>query len=283
MDNFSRYRPDRSLVHAVALLLGGCGVVAGGIYVLFLVEPPLVRWHQAHVAEIRAEQQAVTSRRMDRAAQRPPRRPAGSGLPRAGGASVFAGGGVPVWAGSGGRPAPSTRSAPPVADYGVEPDFGHARLDGPSSAGGGAPAASGAAVAEANGPTGGAPSASVASPTVDLGSSALAAQNSGGWQSEASTLNRRVRALDGAIASLNRSNNTTGSSANTQPSGTASTASASRGSRSSSSGPGVPDEPNQVPLGGAEWLAAAGAAYAMNRLRKNGEDEEDGASDDDMP
>jgi hypothetical protein len=37
----------------------------------------------------------------------------------------------------------------------------------------------------------------------------------------------------------------------------------------------VPDEPNQVPLGGAEWLAAAGAAYAMNRLRNEGEDDED--------
>jgi hypothetical protein len=27
--------------------------------------------------------------------------------------------------------------------------------------------------------------------------------------------------------------------------------------------------PAQAPLGGAEWLAAAGAAYALNRLRKS--------------
>jgi hypothetical protein len=39
--------------------------------------------------------------------------------------------------------------------------------------------------------------------------------------------------------------------------------------------PGTPTNPNQVPLGGAEWLAAAGAAYALNRLRKEGDDEDD--------
>jgi hypothetical protein len=36
--------------------------------------------------------------------------------------------------------------------------------------------------------------------------------------------------------------------------------------------------PPEVPLGGTEWLAAAGAAYALNRLRKeNGDDPEDEA------
>lgn len=30
----------------------------------------------------------------------------------------------------------------------------------------------------------------------------------------------------------------------------------------------TPDTPTQAPVGGAEWLAAAGAAYALNRLRK---------------
>jgi len=43
--------------------------------------------------------------------------------------------------------------------------------------------------------------------------------------------------------------------------------------------PGPPSGPSQeVPLGGAEWLAAAGAAYALNRLRKEtGDDAEDEA------
>ena len=33
-------------------------------------------------------------------------------------------------------------------------------------------------------------------------------------------------------------------------------------------GPGLPDNPNRVPLGGLEWLIAAGAGYAILRLRK---------------
>jgi len=49
------------------------------------------------------------------------------------------------------------------------------------------------------------------------------------------------------------------------------------------SAPGTPSEGEQVPLGGAEWLAAAGAAYALNRLRKEGDDEDEDDSDDEMP
>lgn len=53
--------------------------------------------------------------------------------------------------------------------------------------------------------------------------------------------------------------------------------------QTNSDAPSMPATPSQVPLGGAEWLAAAGAAYALNRLRKkNGEDDEDEESDD-MP
>ncbi len=65
-----------------------------------------------------------------------------------------------------------------------------------------------------------------------------------------------------------------------QPAGEALTAS-SQGGAETNNNPGTPDNPDQVPLGGAEYLAAAGAAYALNRLRKNG-DEEDEESDD-MP
>ena len=51
------------------------------------------------------------------------------------------------------------------------------------------------------------------------------------------------------------------------------------GTAQMNTGPDLPDEddgPNQVPLGGAEWLAAAGAAYALKRLRKDGGGEDDG-------
>jgi len=54
--------------------------------------------------------------------------------------------------------------------------------------------------------------------------------------------------------------------------------------QTNSDAPGMPSPAEQVPLGGAEWLAAAGAAYALNRLRKqNGADDEDEESDDEMP
>jgi len=48
------------------------------------------------------------------------------------------------------------------------------------------------------------------------------------------------------------------------------------GQATTNDAPGTPGDPDQVPLGGAEWLAAAGAAYALNRLRKGeSEDAED--------
>ena len=52
------------------------------------------------------------------------------------------------------------------------------------------------------------------------------------------------------------------------------------GQAQTNSGPNTPSDPNQVPLGGAEWLAAAGAAYALNRLRKR---EGDGPDDEEDP
>ena len=60
-----------------------------------------------------------------------------------------------------------------------------------------------------------------------------------------------------------------------QPSGGANTP----GGTAQTNNPGTPDDPNQVPLGGAEWLAAAGAAYALNRLREEDGDEEEFGDD----
>ena len=39
--------------------------------------------------------------------------------------------------------------------------------------------------------------------------------------------------------------------------------------------PSPSDDPEGVPLGGLEWLALAGGAYAANRLRKRGKDDDD--------
>lgn len=47
-----------------------------------------------------------------------------------------------------------------------------------------------------------------------------------------------------------------------------------RGERAQTNGkPGPPSDPTQVPLGGTEWLAAAGAGYALSRLRKESLDD----------
>lgn len=51
----------------------------------------------------------------------------------------------------------------------------------------------------------------------------------------------------------------------------------SGGPAQTNDGPNMPSNPPQAPLGGAEWLAAAGAAYALNRLRK--EDSEEAADE----
>ena len=39
--------------------------------------------------------------------------------------------------------------------------------------------------------------------------------------------------------------------------------------------PNSPSDPEGAPLGGLEWLALAGGAYAANRLRKRGKDDDD--------
>jgi hypothetical protein len=90
----------------------------------------------------------------------------------------------------------------------------------------------------------------------------------------------RSRALSREVARLNREEAAAGNAQREraeQPSGDASTASA--GGEVQTNTPGTPDNPDQVPLGGAEWLAAAGAAYALNRLREEDGDEEEPEDD----
>jgi hypothetical protein len=81
----------------------------------------------------------------------------------------------------------------------------------------------------------------------------------------------------GRLDKGNRSDGTNASSASGRAPGEATTASGT--GPSSTSNPGTPDDPDQVPLGGTEWLAAAGAAYALNRLREEDGDEEESEDD----
>ncbi|MFB6271523.1 MAG: hypothetical protein ABEL51_01380, partial [Salinibacter sp.] len=129
----------------------------------------------------------------------------------------------------------------------------------------------------AGGPTGGAPQAGSAPLTPDLGGGSSGTAASGGgsqaWRSEARALASRTRALSRELGRLNENRgdaHSASSSASSRAPGKAETSSGGPGP-SAASGPGTPSDPSQVPLGGAEWLAAAGAAYALNRLRKGTE------------
>jgi len=274
------YRPDYSLLHAVLVLLGGVGIVAAGLYLITAFEAPLSQWQGEPMTQAQVEAQTRVS----------PRRAPSMGETRPNPGGEWSGGfsswdGVPAWAGSDPRPTPPMRPAPPTS-YQIDPDFGHAQLDAPSPSGG-ASSGTGAAVANAGHSAGNASSAGHAPVAVDLGSKSLggAASGSGGseWHSDARALARRSRALSRELGRLSQERSDVSQSASANASGEggtsggASTASGGTGSRSNSA-PGTPDDPDQVPLGGAEWLAAAGAAYALNRLRKEeGDDSEDEA------
>lgn len=91
------------------------------------------------------------------------------------------------------------------------------------------------------------------------------------WRSDARRLAGRARALSGQLRQMTKDGSSGEEKAKNSSSpteGDASTAAARSDDRD------VPSPP-QVPLGGAEWLAAAGAAYALNRLRDDGSEETD--------
>ncbi|MFB6273212.1 MAG: hypothetical protein ABEL51_10000 [Salinibacter sp.] len=165
--------------------------------------------------------------------------------------------------------------------YAVDPDLGHADLGAPSAPSGGGPGGGGA-IADAgrageSGPTGMASATSSSAPGLSgrSFSGSTTGRESPDWRSEAQALASRTRALSRELRRLDRSRGPASSNAASEQDrtdGTAATASTGSGP-SASSGPGTPDSPPQVPLGGTEWLAAAGTAYALNRLRKDDTEE----------
>lgn len=269
MTDCSPYGPDHSLLHAALVLLVGLGVVAAGFYLLTTIDEPFSDQSQIPVAETPTQAPPPSSA--------PRSAPAGRGLLAPGGESAPVGGGVPAWAGADDPSAPSGQFAPgPQGSYDVNPDLGHAQLGSPSDASVGGPGG-GAAIADAGPsgedvPTGEASGAGPPPSTPDLNEEASGRWAAGGnapqWRSEARALASRSRALSNELGQIDRAGNRESHSRSEGPPGEATTASGS--GASASSGPGTPGDPNQVPLGGAEWLAAAGAAYALNRLRKEG-------------
>ena len=261
----SPYGPDRSLLVATLVLVGGLGVVAGGVYLVSVLSADVSHWQQARVADAQIERSVGPSR-------------SGARVPYRGRASMRgrtispapAGGRAPAWASG----TPSTGApfrAPTGGGYDLNPDFGHAQV--------GAPAPSTPAPSAGVASSSSTPNVGRAPLTVDLGRGTPS--SSGAWRAEASRLNGRLRALSGAIAGLDRGSRR---SAESNAEGTTSESSRASGGQSAArtstnSAPGMPGSPDQVPVdGGLGWLAAAGAAYAVRRLHgASREDDTEGA------
>ena len=270
MRDRSPYSPDRSLLLAVGVLVGGILLCFGGAYAVSFLSIG------TGDGVVIANGNEDTSTPSGHALKKAPR--------RRGGASSIAGGRTPGWAGSDLPSTPSrARASSPQDRYDIDPDFGHAQLGAPSVSSGDRPEAGVSADAGASGGSsshGKIPGTAFSVP--DLGGSSVGRAASGddgpGWRTEARALARRSRALSTELGRLSREMRRESRYETTRkengPSGDATTA--SRVGARSNSAPGTPDDPDQVPLGGAEWLAAAGAAYAFNRLRKTGEEESEG-------
>ena len=261
MDRHRKYYLDRSLLLAVGIVAGILVMGAGGAYVLSSISG----------GDSAAGGGAVAPGGV--AAPSPAARPAPER------SAPIAGGGVPAWAGSRSPRTHSGTSGPPATSYEVDPDFGAADLGAPTAPSGGAGGGE-AVVADAGRTAGGVSSTGGASATPDLGGGssggAKAAGETKAWRSEARALASRSRALSrelGRRSEGDESADANASSASGRTPGEATTASGT--GPATNSGPGTPSDPDQAPLGGAEWLAAAGAAYALNRLRDDESDEED--------
>jgi len=270
MSGPSPYGPDRSLSIAIAVLIGGGFIVGATVYLLFTSAGSLADWHRTRLAEVQFKTEAPAEARRSarrRASTPPPRE-----RPRRARPTPQTFGRLPA------LPKSNTPVAPPPSPtpelYDLNPDLSHANL-GPAPNANSKPADRHLAD---NG------SASVPSGTADMDRAPLSStlnsrgpRKSTSWQSEASTIRRQVRALSSTLDHLGRTNKSA-----QQPSAehTSASSSAPSGSspnprqRSSGSPPAPPDSPPQVPVdGGLGWLAAAGAAYAANRLRKRGDAE----------
>lgn len=255
MSKIRSFWPDRSLRLAIVIVTGMTMLGAGGVYLFVEVAAwvpvsPLPR--DARIAKKGFPGVRQASRRQRMSTTRRVR----SGRRRSPDADPL----FPL-----ATPAPSvTRFEPtPPPPYASEfhVDLSHARLDGPAP---GPSRLRYSSTAEEEVPSSSSVVEGVEFPTgVDTGTDP---QGERPWRSAVEDLNRSLHALDGTLAALNRTEERQ-SSSSTRYEAT---------KRQSASGPTPPGRPDPVPLGGAGWLAAAGAAYAVRRLRKENRDGADG-------
>lgn len=268
----SPYQPDRSLLLATLILLGGSLLGAAGLYLLTGV--PGATGGQNH-----------TSLTVQSGTPSPP----STASPSASSARAFESSRrTPVPSPLFSVPSPRTGSdkvapsfSPSGKTYALRPDMSHAEFGSPSGGSDPGRSNSGTARAGTGSPSDRGPDAGSAPQGIDLGTRSSSASSGAGaeWRSEASELGRQARALSGALAHLDRSGRSAdepprSDGSSSAPDGDASTAATDRGSRAASDPPDPPPPPPQVPVdGGLGWLAAAGAAYAANRLRKKADEE----------
>lgn len=256
--------PDRSLLIAATVLVGGCLLGAGTLYLATTLAEELAPLRPTHTTAW-GEQQRDTAPHYSAVA-----RPTAPTPPRMGGlraqsrSQPLAGGRLPAWAESGPTAPPARRPSPPPKTYELRADLSHARVEALPSPGetqASAPEAPSNALAASR------PSAAPnRSPSPDLTPESAASGAETEWTSELSRLNGRLRALDGALAQLNR-NDGSAARGQTKHSQRTEALRGESGAERTASAPSPPNEPPQVPVdGGLGWLAAAGAAYATQRL-----------------
>lgn len=133
---------------------------------------------------------------------------------------------------------------------------------GGGAVGEGAPASEGPTIALRRSPSGGESGA---------GRTSIRPENSG-WRAEAQNWSGRARALSNQLGQMQRRQGRSAPEQTGESSPTDADAKTSSGQGSAStSNPGTPDAPNEVPIGGLEWLAAVGLLHGLRRLGFAGE------------
>lgn len=146
-------------------------------------------------------------------------------------------------------------------------------LTGPAASPGGSPegAAVGEGTPEPSGPT-------IASRGPLAGDKSTDARTRGGsagsgWQEDAQRLASQSRALSSQLRGMDQVSGEDGSAGDRREASSSEQSdqkgTASGGSASASSDPGTPTPPDQVPIGGLGWLAAAGFGFGAYRLRSS--------------
>lgn len=255
MPSPSPYAPDRSLVQAVVVLLVALLFGAGGWYVLASLPADLAPGHGARIAQSHS---TYAPRRSRAPAASVPRRRSRRPIAPSSPAFGRLGSGVPDKAGNGGRDGSSQN--PSQSRYELSPDFGHARLGPVPQGGGAAGSSSGSADASPDRSFSGGASGSVVADV--RGSSGSVGKTGSDLGPAIAQLGGQLRALEGAIADLDRSEKEEdpSSSLETRREGTRTSSATQASDRDVPNPPSVPVDDH------LHWLLGAGLLWGVWRF-----------------